>query len=96
MRQASTAIALNAAIGSEGGDTVNAQQLAIGMRVHILLPFYDGIYRDAIIYEHIPGRPWEWHVRVVGWPHDEDGMAFATDELEPLHKSYQPNERTHL
>ncbi|GHO95440.1 hypothetical protein KSF_054880 [Reticulibacter mediterranei] len=56
--------------------------LEVGMRVRILVPFEDGGYREGIIYECCPGRPWPWHVLVDGWSEKWGGIAFAGEELE--------------
>lgn len=58
--------------------------LEVGMRVRILVPFEDGVYREGIIYECCPGRPWPWHVLVDGWSEKWGGVAFAGEELEAL------------
>jgi hypothetical protein len=60
-------------------------ELAIGMRVRILVPLLDEIKDRGVIYNYCPSRPWPWHVRPDDWPCDlfGRGIAFDATEIEP-------------
>lgn len=59
--------------------TRQANYQRIGETVLILL----GEYQNALgkVYNYLPGRAHEWHVRPLGWPDDEPGIAFTSDEI---------------
>jgi hypothetical protein len=55
--------------------------LEVGMRVRILLPFADGVYREGVIVEYCADCEWLWHVLPDGW---EEGVDYAEEELAPV------------
>lgn len=59
-------------------------KLAVKMEVHIKIPLADGIASEGVIYHHLPGRQYPWHVRPKGWDKKRAGIAFAENELEPI------------
>jgi hypothetical protein len=67
-------------------------ELAIGMRVRILIPLV--CLRDrGVIYNHYSKRHWPWHVRPDDWPCDDfgGGIAFAKEKLEPEREEQHEN-----
>jgi len=53
------------------------------MHVRITKPLREGVSKLGTIYNHLPGRPFPWHVLPDGYG-DTIGIAFTADELEPL------------
>jgi len=53
------------------------------MKVRILMPLKEGVSKLGTIYNHLPGRPFPWHVLPDGYG-DKYGIAFTENEIEPL------------
>ncbi len=54
----------------------------IGARVRIIAKDSNHNGCSGTIYNHLPSRPYPWHVRPDGWNTDEPGIAYKEDELE--------------
>lgn len=63
--------------------------LAIGARVRIR---YGRELNGCLgtVYNHLPSRPYPWHVRPDGWDKNEAGVALKADEIEMIETRTEP------
>lgn len=61
---------------------LRARHLKIGARVRIQMGGETG--NLGVVYNHVPGRRYSWHVRPDAWPADVPGIDYKADELDVL------------
>lgn len=61
--------------------------IPVGTKVYILFPISSNRLRKGVVYDYLPTRRWQYHVRPDGWSEDKPGIACTEEELEVLPES---------